>query len=49
MCNGKLGSYLDNDRTMNMGQGSQIQNCTKIWYFMVLNYVLQFTLVTVIL
>lgn len=49
MCNGKLGSYLDNDRNVSMGQGNHIQNCTKIWYSMVLNYIIQFTLVKIIL
>lgn len=49
MFNGKLCGYLDNDRNVNMGQGSHIQNCTKICYFMVLNYVIHFTLVKIIL
>jgi len=49
MCNSKLGSYLDSDRNVNIGQGSHIQNCTKIWYFVVSNYVIQFTMVKIIL
>lgn len=49
MCNGKLGGHLDSDRTVNMGQGSHIHSCTKIWCFVVLNNVIQYPLVKIIL
>jgi hypothetical protein len=47
MCKGKLGSHLNSDRTVNMGQGSHVRNCTKIWCFMVLNNVRQYLLVKI--